>query len=319
MATPPPLSPAHTSSPHTSSSVCAVDSRPVDTMIEYLLAAMHPHHPFMPLLDAHSLPPRHHPTMSAPRPGHADLVVDSLAARADRTRASLRNCASLARMLTNNHMLAKALRPFFNAHTATAYDAVSFLYSFGVAGPTADQWHALFFASLPSHLRVEDLVVLSASAACGVTDITQPLPETVANAIFGAPGLPSSLEKVCQLYDDWLLSEHFFERVLELHISSVTESWSIHVQDDFCTVRVNDKQWNIPNELSPTVVTEVCAKIVVASVAPNVIQQMSGMISYGGRDRVLELLQRSLVQVLYAAVVHAKSIMYERILSAFGR
>eukprot|EP00178_Gracilaria_changii_P017840 TRINITY_DN5085_c0_g1_i1.p1 TRINITY_DN5085_c0_g1~~TRINITY_DN5085_c0_g1_i1.p1 ORF type:complete len:284 (-),score=33.36 TRINITY_DN5085_c0_g1_i1:63-914(-) len=282
-------------------------------MIEYLLAAMHPHHqnqPPMPLLSA--------PTNPAPPLCQPHICIDSLSARSDRTRASLHSSQSLAAMLANSPVLSKALQPFFQPRDTTAYDAISFLCSFGVAGPTVDHWHSLFFASLAAHLRVEDLVVLAACAACGVKQITHTLPSTVSTVIFGADALPAALDKVCDLYDQWLVSEHFFERLLELHISAAAERWSIHVHHAGCTVCVDDKEWNISDELCPTSVTEACAKIMVASIAPDVVQQLSLMVSHGGQDRIHELLHSTLMKSLYAAVVHAKATLYERILSAFG-
>ncbi|CAN8066170.1 unnamed protein product [Agarophyton chilense] len=317
---PNPPSPA----PCTFSSACAaneasnplLDNDRIGNLIEYLLTTPQ-HHPFMPLIATDSLHSLHTSPHHSEQP---QICVDSLRTRADRTRVSLQNSKALATILATSRPLADALQPFLKPRSTNACDAVSFLYSFGVVGPTQDQWHSLFFASLASRLRVEDLVVLAACTACGVTDLAQEaLPAIVSDVVFGLEPLPSVLEKVCDLYDEWLLSEHFFERLLELHITSITESWSINVHNDGCTVCVNEREWNIPNELSPTTVTDICAKIVVASVVPNVVQQISLMISYGGSQRVYELLQCSLVQFLYAAVVHSKSILYERILSAFER
>lgn len=217
----------------------------------------------------------------------------------------------------NAQALQRALTPFRDASCSDAYEAVSFVHAFGTSGASSEQWNALFVAALSAQLRVQHVLVLLAMALSGATEMNLRQASTMMrHVLFGTDAHPGVIERVCDLYDEWALGDALFERLMRFYIAQSVSEWSLVVEERACYIRGNGREWMIGDRAGAAAVTDVFAKIVVASVVPNVVEQVAQLVSFGGRDRVKLLLQDRLVQLLYSGVVHAKSLLYENMFGA---
>lgn len=126
-------------------------------------------------------------------------------------------------------MLNSALAPFRRCYAGPqcAYDCVAFVHSFGVKGPSPAAWHALFSAS--SGLRAEEVAALVAHAVTGgeaKADATERR-AVMSEVVLGGAEVPGILHKVCDLFDDWLVSVEALHDMLTTRAVEEAERWWI--------------------------------------------------------------------------------------------
>lgn len=122
---------------------------------------------------------------------------------------------------------------------------------------------------------------------------------------------PGVTHRVCDMFDEWLLGDARVQALLRRYIARSVREWSLVLHGREWCVRAHGRQWLVGDGAAAAAVAEVCAKMVVASVVPQVVQHAAQLVSCGGEQRVKLLLRHRLVRLLDGAVVHAKWLLYE--------
>lgn len=210
------------------------------------------------------------------------------------------------------HPLADALKPFAAAKgvdAASPFEVVAFLHAFGVCGPRTQHWNTLF--TCVASLRPEDIAVIVAFVACGFPSDRQ----SVSDVVFGSANTPSMLDKVCQLWDEWLLSEPFLTSLTSDKVRQRAEVWSLQKTGQGFVWQCGEGNCN-GGEFSQHALGDavhVCGLNIVNSVLPSVVEEIYRRMSMNGRQRAVELLTSRTNAVFPVVLQHAESVLINRV------
>lgn len=217
--------------------------------------------------------------------------------------------------------LSAVLSPFRRryAGSQSAYDCVAFIHCFGVTGPSPAAWHALFSSS--TGLRAEEVAILVAHAATGGEGKGDPAERraVMSEVVLGGIGVPGILEKVCNLFDEWVLSVEALHGMLAARAADVADRWRLARISEGRFMWICGRTAEVGTAVDEHALGDamaVCAQRIGVSVAKEVVEEAVRRVSSEGVQRAIERVRERAEMFAGVASGRAEGVLIGKVFQA---
>lgn len=198
---------------------------------------------------------------------------------------------------------------------------MAFIYCFGVTGPSPAAWHALFSSS--TGLRAEEVAILVAHVATGGEAKGDPTERraVMSEVVLGSTGVPGILDKVCNLFDEWVLSVDALHGMLTARAADVADRWWLARITEGRYVWVCGRTAEVGTAVEEHALGDamaVCARRIGVSVAKEVVEEAVRRVSSDGVQRAVERVRGRAEMFAEAASGRAEGVLIGKVFQALG-
>lgn len=258
-------------------------------------------------------------------PGLPRSGVTAFPSRANRIQALLNLSDASLNLAASAPALNSALMPFRRRYGGpqSTYDCVAFVHCFGVKGPCPVAWHVLFSAS--NGLRAEEVTVLVAHAITGgegKADASERR-RVMGEVVLGNRDVPGILHKVCNLFDDWLISVEALHDRLTWEATEEAKRWWIEKVSEqrFVWIRGDGAAVEVDGSFQEDALGDgmsLLARRIGIAVVKEVVEESMRRVSFEGvHGAVARVRERGEVFV-EVATGRAISVLIRKVMEALG-
>lgn len=199
----------------------------------------------------------------------------------------------------------------------STYDAVAYVYGFGVEGPTAAAWRGLF--AVAEGMRGEEIAICVGMCAIGGLE-EKGRRSLLEEVVMGTEEVPGILSRVCDGFDDWLVSEEALMVPIATEAVNLAQKWSLE--------RVGDGRfvWKSEGRMGVGVYEEhrlgdasgACAWRIGVEVTKRVIELAMKRVSWEGMGECLQRVRERAYILADRAKCKAEGVLINRVFEVLG-
>lgn len=288
------------------------------TFTERCFAAKQPRIKLAPQAPPTSLPGLAHSARAPPLPGLAQPARAPPPTRRSYAQYLLSLPDEVLIEYTRLPGLQQALRPFASSDEfRDAYDAVAFVYSFGVDGPCAASWRALFTAA--EVLRGEQIAICVGVTVIGGLE-QKGKRALLEEVVMGSEEVPGVLERTCDGYDDWLVSVDALIVPIGIEAEAAAEVWWLEGVGEgrFVWMCERGSGSGVYEEHALGDAVAACAAKIGVEVTKRVVERAMKRVSWEGIGEALRRVRERAEILADGAKCKAESVLINRVFEVLG-
>eukprot|EP00177_Eucheuma_denticulatum_P002522 GFKZ01004523.1.p1 GENE.GFKZ01004523.1~~GFKZ01004523.1.p1 ORF type:complete len:264 (+),score=28.17 GFKZ01004523.1:549-1340(+) len=198
-----------------------------------------------------------------------------------------------------------------------AYDAVAFVYGFGIEGPTASAWRGLF--TVAEGMRGEEIAVCV--GICAIRGLEEKGRRSLLEeVVMGTEEVPGILSRVCDGFDDWLVSTEALMVPITTEAEDVARRWRLERLGDGRFVWVCEGRMGVGvfEEHRLGDASGACAWRIGVEVTKRVLEGAMKRVSWEGMGDCLRRVRERAYILADGGKCKAEGVLINRVFEALG-